>query len=437
MIIFWILAAGLMGLALLFIVPPILRARTPLDAGRSPDLDENQVNLAVFRQQMDELDADLAAGNLEQDQYDAARRDLEKELLLDIDERSAATPAAQREGRWAALVLPAAVPALAVVLYLAVGDQGAIERLQAAPVQANNAHQAAGQPLPDMEVLVQRLAQRLQEDPDNLEGWVMLARSYLAMGRDQRALEAYENARRLAPDDTTLLLGYAEALAKTQNSLQGRPAELIASVLEIEPGNPNGLWMMGLAEFQGGDATQALVHWTRLQALLPPGGEDVATLEKYLEQARQAGGTAPASAPAPAIAAATPEQPLARSTSSPPAAVAGASIQVEIGLADTLQTRAAPGDTLFVFARALSGPPMPLAARRLTAGELPATVTLDDSMAMRPQMKLSNFDQVVVGARISKTGSATPQSGDLEGEVKPVIPGQQEQVRVVIDRVRP
>jgi cytochrome c-type biogenesis protein CcmH len=445
MTIFWMLLAGLAALALLFVLPPLLR---PAPAPATPGQDENQLNLALFQQQLQELEQDLAAGVLDRAQFEAARHDLEKGLLQDIHERAPAPPV--RSGRWAALVLPVALPAAAFALYLGVGEHTAIDRVRAAAVTTPGSG-PDGQPMPDMATLVERLARRMEQNPDNLDGWVMLGRSYLAMGQADRGVQAYERALALAADHPEVLLGYAEALAKTRQSLDGRPAELIASVLEIEPANPNGLWMMGLVEVQRGNPAAALPHWTRLEGLLEPGSEDAATVRQHITRARRQAGldpepaapaqTGPAATPAPGSTqtptqAPAPEQ-ADRTTAPAPAAGTTGTLRVEVTLADTLADQAPPDATLFVFARALSGPPMPLAVQRLRVTDLPARVTLDDSMAMMPQMRLSAFPQVLVGARISPSGSATAQSGDLQGEVQPVTPGQAETVRVVIDSLRP
>ncbi len=421
---FWILAAGLIGLALLFVLPPVLGKKPPKKA----ELNENQINLAVFRQQLEELDADLAAGNLDQDQYDASRRDLEKELLLDVDD-GASADTAEKSGRWAAPALSIAVPVLAIGMYLYVGDQSA---LNPAPETAETA--AAGHPggekLPPMDELVARLAERMAAEPDNVEGWVMLGRSYLAMGDAQKAANAYLEAKTRAPDEPDILLGYAEALAKVGGSLQGEPAKWIESALELAPANPNALWMMGLVKYQAKDFANALEHWNKLDAMLPPNGEDAEALHGIMADARaNLGITEPTVAQV--------QTPAAATTAPQPAPAGGKSVQVTVSVAEDLQGRFSPDDTVFIFARALSGPPMPLAARRMQARDLPVNLTLDDSMAMMPQMKLSSFAQVLVGARISKSGNAIPQSGDLFGEVSPVTPGQSVAVEVRIDGVRP
>ncbi len=269
MIIFWILVAGLIGLALLFVLPPMLSKRENDDS-----VDENQVNLAVFRQQLEELDADLAAGNLEQSQYEASRRDLEKELLADIDDQADAASTAG-SGRWAAGALALAVPALSVAMYLSLGDHGAVERPKTPPPMAQAAG-PDGEQLPPMEVLVQRLAERMEENPDNLEGWIMLGRSYTSMGEQEKAIQAYDRARVLAPDEPGVLLGLAEAIARTEGTLMGKPEQLIDSALELEPNNANGLFMKGMALLQSGDSNGAIEHWQKVQAMLEPNSEDAA-----------------------------------------------------------------------------------------------------------------------------------------------------------------
>ena len=425
MILFALLAAGLILLALLFIVPPILSQRTDNET-----LDENQVNLALFHQQLEELNADLAAGALDQDQYAVARRDLEKGLLLDTNDGAVLLGTA-KSGRWAAPLLAVLVPALAIGLYLQVGDYRAIT-----PPTGSAMAQAHGE-VPSLEVLVARLAERMQSHPEDLQGWMMLGRSYLAIDQKEQAVVAYAQAFRLAPREPEVLLAYAQALAQVAKSLGGKPAELIRTALEVAPTNPNALWMMGLVEIQQGAPAQAIAHWTRLQDQLAPDSENAQTLHRLIAETRQQAGI-PAESATPSLPSSAPVTTVAAppsDTAGPPARAAAIQVQVTIG-AD-MQGRFSPGDTLFVFARALSGPPMPLAVQRLKARDLPITLTLDDRMAMTPQMRLSNFPQVVVGARITRSGNAIPQSGDLEGEVKPVTPGQPEPVQVLIDRVHP
>ncbi len=421
---FWILAAAMVAVALLFVLPPLLR-KPPAQAEA---IDEDAVNIAVIRQQLAELEADLEAGNLSREQYESARRDLEKELLVDVDLNAVADAPegeAARSGTWAAPVLGVALPLLALGLYLAVGDTSAITA-PTGPMAAAHAG-APGRHLPPMDVLVERLAEKMAQHPDNLEGWLMLGRSYLTLKQPQKALAAMERAYGLAPKDTNVLLGYAETLVQVKGRFTPKARELVTKALEINPKAPNGLWMLGLAEFQAGDFKAAVEAWSRLRAQLRPGGEDAQALSQYIAKAREKAGMPPE---APQVAAAA----APRAGTAP--AGAGA-IQVEVTLADALMGQVSPDDSLFIYAKALQGPPMPLAVKRLRAKDLPVKVTLNDALAMMPQMRLSRFDRVKVGARISKSGRPIAQSGDLEGEVQPVRPGQKALVQVVIDRRHP
>ena len=419
---FWILAALMLGVALLFVLVPLLRK----GSGDEEAIDEDAVNIAVIRQQLAELEADLEAGNLSREQYDAARRDLEKELLVDVDldRPETAEPPPARSGAWAAPVLGVALPVLALGLYLSVGDTRAITAPAGAPPRMASGHD--GRQLPPMDVLVAKLAEKMEQHPDNLEGWLMLARSYLTLKQPDKALAAMDRAYKLAPRDTNVLLGYAEALVQTKGSFTSKARELVRTALEINPKAPNGLWMQGLADFQEGDFQAAVDHWSRLRDLLQPGSEDAKAIGRYIAKAREKAGLPPE----------TP-QVAVQGNGGGTAATAKGRIQVEVTLADALMGQVSPDDSLFIYAKALQGPPMPLAVKRLKVKDLPVQVTLDDSLAMMPQMRLSGFDQVKVGARISKSGRPIAQSGDLEGEVKPVTPGQKDLVQVVIDHAHP
>ncbi len=467
MIIFWILAAGLMALAVLFVALPLMR-----EPETSPAPSQDHLNLQVFRQRLEELDADLAAGFLDQGRYDAARADLERELLSDLD-RDSATASGDADvkakpstgsGRAPALalILAVALPTAAVLAYLELGDGGIIPRLEAAGgaavaatpgMDGMNAGAAAS-----LETMAQSLADRLAKDPNNLEGWLMLGRTYFAVNQPAKALDALERAYKLGPDQPGVMLAYAEALAANAgNALEGRPAELIRAALKIEPGNVSARWLTGMLDYQQGRFADSVKTWEGILAELDPVGEEAGQLRQMIAEARNRGGlSAPTAADASPSAAAAPSAAARQDTPAaalPPAsapavaegpdrtaasaAAPGPTIRVKVSLAPELAAAAAPGDTLFVFARAVTGPPMPLAVQRLKVSDLPATVTLDDSMAMMPSMRLSAFPEVVVGARISKSGQATPASGDLEGITGAVPVSGTPAVSVNIDTTRP
>ena len=447
MIIFWILAGILLALSLVFVLAPLVRP-TPPDTAPGQD----RLNLEVFQQRLKELDADLEAGFLDQAQYDAARRDLERELLYDLDgaETAEAARSSSTLSRWAlALVLTVVVPAATVLAYLELGRTDLIDQRQAAAMADSPNAEAAS-----LEELVQQLEQRLEQEPANIDGWMMLSRTYLAMGRLNAGAKAMERAYALAPNEVELKIAYAEVLglADPNKSLLGRPAELIAEALAQDPTNSNARWFSGLVAFQRGQYQAARTTWQSILDELDPESEEADNLRKMMDEAlRRAGIPAETASVTPgeagettaseteASASATPQADAAdtQTESEVPAATSRASLTVAVSLDPSVSDRVSPDDTVFVFARAVQGPPMPLAVQRLQVKDLPATVTLDDSQAMNPALRLSAFEQVQVGARVSKSGQATPQPGDLFGESEPIQRAAETDVRIRIDQVRP
>jgi len=426
MTLFWISAAGLITLAVAFIVVPLLRRR------EYTSISADELNLSVFKQQLEELDNDLNAGILDQARYAAARKDLEKELLIDVSGDKVQTTANSRSGRWA-MSLALVVPLMALGMYQALGSPEIIPRLAentaATPSHGEaSPHAQAGDKLPPMEELVKKLAAKLEKQPDNVEGWLMLGRSYMAMNQPGNAIDAYERGMQISPDNTTLLLAYAEALAQTTgNNFTGKAAELVEKAYELDKQDPNALWMMGIVNYQKQDYQGAIDHWEQVKVLLGPGNKDLTAVEEAIDEARSQLGLGP-------------ELPSIVQDDKPaqPAKGGDAAIELIVKLDPELAAKANPNDVVFIYAKALSGPPMPLAAVRKQVKDLPITVRLDDSMAMMPEMRLSSFPEVAVGARVSKSGNPIAKSGDLEGEVKPVkSAGQPGPVMVVIDSVHP
>jgi cytochrome c-type biogenesis protein CcmH len=417
MTLFWGLAGIMVIVALLFTLPWVLRSSQQLDT----DLDT--LNTEVIKTQLAELETDLESGRLDEVQYRAARQDLERELLADLSGVSAAGAETKvRSGRWAALVLIVLIPGLTIGLYQIVGTQEIIPQLAkggAAPARTppQGAH--------SLEEMVERLAERLRQEPDNAEGWVMLARSYTSLQRFPDAAVAYARAHRLVGDRATLLADYADALVMANGGeFTDQAGVLLLKALETEPDNVKALWLTGHWKNQQGEYAEAVRYWQLAAEQLPPGGEDALVIAQQIRQAREK--LAPGEAVAEAL------EPAQESTDVQ-AATADKAISVSVTLDPQVAAGAAPEDTVFIFARAVSGPRMPLAIVRKQVSELPVTVTLDDSTAMAPSMKLSNFDQVAVGARISKSGTAMPQSGDLQGLVAPVVPGSGQAIGLNID----
>jgi cytochrome c-type biogenesis protein CcmH len=413
MTLFWMIVAGLTLLAMGFVALPLMRKQ--VESGITSD----ELNLIVFKQQLAELDNDLASGVLEQARYEAARRDVEKELLSDISEASQ-TGKVRQSGQTMAFAA-FAIPMAAFLIYMFIGTPEIITRL---------AEQPGG--MPPIEELVKGLAAKLQEEPDNQEGWIMLGKSYIAMNDPSSAINAFERAMEINDKHVGLLLTYAETLASNAgNDFTGRAAPMVEKAFQLEPDNPNALWISGILAYQRSEYQVAVERWSKLRGLLKPQSAELESVNEALDDARAQLGLPKQEPELPSIV--QPKMPAAEQ----PPAEGGKSIQVEISLSPEIKNRVKPDSLLFIYAKAMSGPPMPLAAVRKRVSDLPLTISLDDSMAMMPQMKLSQFTEVAVGARISLSGSPTAQSGDLEGEISTVNPGQSEIVKVIIDSVHP
>jgi cytochrome c-type biogenesis protein CcmH len=386
MIVFWAIGAALAALVVLVLLWPLLTRR-----GGSGRVSRRAANLAVYRDQLKELDAELAAGKIAAADQQRAKDELQARMLEDVDAAEEGAP--RRAGRGAGLAVGLAVPVLAVGVYLFVANPEAFNP------QVGHGPVSEAQ----IEAMVERLAAKMRENPEDADGWKMLGRSYSVLGRFADAVDAYSKAALRAPQDAQLLADFADALGMVRGqSLQGEPEKLVLRALEIEPGNLKALALAGTAAFQRNEFKVAGDYWERMLAYVPPDSEDARAIKGNVAEARQrAGGPV-----APSVAKAD--------------AKAHPGIRGTVRLSQKLRDRLSPGDTLFVYARAAEGPPMPLAILRKKAGELPLEFALNDSMAMAPGLNVSAFPRVVVTARVSKTGDAKPQPGDLQGASRPV-----------------
>ena len=414
MILFWLGALGMVALALAFVLPPLL-GRRPASA----DTQRTNHNLEVYRSRIAALDEEHRLGALTEDDLSQARDELGRELLAD----ASAGPARERGGGrpgwvsrpWLAIAVGVGVPLLAVTLYQRLGEPGAIDPPPAAAG-------GGGQGQPAVEEMVARLAERLASEPGSSEDWLLLGRSYMALERYAEAADAYGAAHRLLGDSAELLsdLAEAEALMQGQNFL-GIPGERLETALRLDPEYPRALWLGAFAAMQRGETTLAVGRWQSLLDNQPGDSEAAKILRDLIANADT--GTEPGADVAAGGTAAAGDR---------AAADAGPGLTVNVILADHLAAGLDGSETLFVFARAAQGPPMPLAVARGRVSDLPLTVTLDDSMAMAAGMKLSNFDRVVVGARISMSGTPTASSGDLQGFSGPVSTSGDSAVNVAI-----
>jgi len=417
MTLFLIIAAAMIAAALAFVVLPLVRAQ-----GRNTDDASRRVRA---------LDDALAAGVIEAGEYASKRAAIAKAPA------TTAAPQRSRTTFFALLAVALLLPASALLMYRLVGAPEALDpaNLAAAP----EAEHAAG-----MEQAIAGLAAKLKQQPDDAQGWALLGRAYQATNRMDESLAAFKQAHEHAPDDVDLTVEYAQtlALAAPDHLIQGEPRALLEAALKKDAKNQRALWLIGISDYQVGKYDSAIATWNTLLPLLAPDSDVAQSVKKEIAeaQARRDGkeppeeedsvGAAPAATASSQDASATGAAPTTAATN-------GVRLSVEVALDPKLKDKLDPDATLFVFARAASGPPMPLAIQRLKASQLPITVALDDSMGMMPTMKLSMFPQVVIGARVSKSGNAMPQSGDLQTLSAATDVHRTEPITLTIDQVVP
>ncbi|HLX24097.1 MAG TPA: c-type cytochrome biogenesis protein CcmI [Usitatibacter sp.] len=413
MVVFWLLAVLMTAIALAFVVVPLLRGRSVAGPGALA------ANLAVLRGQRHEIEADVANGALPESERDAAMNELVERARDDL--ASQEPPPLPRASRpWIAVAAVAvAVPAIAFGLYAWLGTPGAL-----APPERT--HEAGKLDDLQIEAMVENLARKVRERPDDARGWALLARSMAALGRYDESAQAYEHLSQLVPGDASVLADYADALGMAQGrSLAGKPYELAKKALEIDPHHRKALALAGTAAMDAGDYKGALGYWQGLAATTDPGSQDEQDVIALLDELRQK--AAAAGKPLPGTA------PIARAA---PPANTGKALTGSVSIAASVAGKMNPSDTLFVFARAENGPRMPLAVVRTTAASLPMKFSLDDSMAMAPTARLSGASAVRIEARVSRSGNALPQSGDLLG-MSAVVKPDAHDVNIVIDKVVP
>jgi len=418
---FWIIAACFTLIALAFVIPPLLRKTTYL----ADDDDSSQANVIIYQERL----AELQQENLNAEQFAAAKLELDKLLAQDI--RNDSPRNAQPRARWVSILIILLLPALAIGGYFKYGNPNLIN-----PIAQKSHPDAHGQMPKDFESMVAKLEQRLKEMPDDMQGWQMLGRSYAMLENYAKAVQAYQQVLALGGDkDAQILADTAELVALANDGqLAGQARSLITTALQLDENNEKALWLSGVAAVQQNDYAQAIQIWEKLLTIFPADEtesrkiiqQQIAEARALLSQSKQVVEFATPST-------VTTTEPLAQ----PPEVVKQAKLTVQVNLDPALQSKVKPTDTLFIYAKAASGPAMPLAVVKKMATDLPITVTLDDSSAMTPAMKLSKFEQVSVIARISSSGSAMPQSGDLQGQLTPVNVATQQNVEIQINQIVP
>lgn len=532
---FWILAAILLTIALVLIVPHLLRS-----GSTKVTVNRTQQNILIAKEKLNDLENEYQRGAFSEDDYAQARKELEQDLLVDADDSADAVVEQKKPAYFTAFLIALVIPAVSIFVYLELGNP-----------QSLDPKTLAGKSTNSIEEMMSSLKKRLDENPDDSEGWLMLGRSYMAESHYADAEKIFSQELKKTPDNADLMLLKADALAMQADGVIGEEsAALIGAALEVDPNNFTGLWLAGMVAREEGEKETARQHWEKLQTLLPAGSEDLANLEellaqldappipsaedidKMIDQLEQKMQDEPENAtgwtmlgrsymmlkrfPEAVHAldkalALTPEDPelmlsladaiamtnegqmagrpqklidqaLAVSPNNPkalwlagitareaedhekaigywqtllpliaddagstqevqaliqeaggtvttaskptPKAASTISVVVKVDLDESLRDKASPEDTVFIYVKASEGPQMPLAAVRKQVKDLPLEITLDESMGMMPQMKMSNFDAYKVGARVSRSGQAISASGDFIIEKSPVKAGE-------------
>ena len=402
MIDFWIAAGALLLVALAFLLLPILRGRRA-----QAEEDRTALNVALYEERLAELTSQHSAGTLTAEQLEAGRADAARELLEDTENSD--KPRIAKLGRSVPLIAAVLVPLMGYGLYM---YWGASDKVQMA-------RQFSEQPR-TVEEMTAHLEQAVQEQPDSAEAWYFLGRTYMNQERPADAAKAFGRVVEIAGRQPELLGQLAQALyfagdrqwsdklqALTDEALQGDPQEVTS------------LGLLGIAAFEEARYPDAVRFWEQLVAALPEEDPSREAIRGGIERARQQieGGSS------------TTEQ---ASAASEKADTTGATLQIQVALDPKVAESVSPQDTVFVFARAVAGPPVPLAAKRLTIADLPATVTLGDADAMVPSMKISSVEQVTIMARVSRSGDAT--KGEWMGQSEALDTASDNAIDLVIDR---
>ncbi len=436
---FALLAALLLAVSLAFILLPLVGVR----GGKVENTQRSHVNLAVLRDQLRELELDLAQGIIEQGAYQQARHDLEIRVAQDVGTpgRVEASGLARAKASGLAALLCFGVIGLSLGLYSYLGNPAALNPANLKAPEVAEAPAAAAGQISNQQIaeMLGKIEQHLKTSPDDDKGWNIVAGTYAKMGKFEQANRAYAKLVALKPNDAGVLVDAADSLAMGQGqSLQGEPEKLLLRALQAEPKNVKALILLGTAKFERKDYAGAVAAWQQCQSLVPPNMPLAQQLTQNVQEAqRLAGVTQPiANAPANALANVASSASAATSenaTAKPPSPLLSGTVQIDANIVKDV----APGDAVFIFARAPEGgPKFPLVVVRKQVQDLPLQFSFDDSNSMMPNSKLSDFKQVVLTARISKSGNAMPAAGDWEGTAGTVTVGATG-IKIVINQKRP
>ncbi len=414
---FWLICAAMLLLGVLFVAVPLWRGNVT-----DNDVLRDAANLDILRDQSSEMTADLNNDLLTPAAFDEGQQELQTRLLSEVKSTQAVITPPRYPAKVLAMVLTVLIPAASVGLYYKLGQLDALLPPPKAQIST-----ADGSGIIRSETALQALEEKLKKFPESPDDWLQLGRSYAELERFDDAVRAYEHLATLVPNEPQVWTGYADVYAMSKGqTLKGKPTEFLNKALALDPQNTTALALSGSAAMERGDYEAAIIHWQNLVGLLPADYRDVQMIKDGIKSAReylamQEGGKAKL-AKLPALPKAE------RVVPNPQAAVSG-----KVSLSPALQSKVSPDDTVFILARAATGPKMPLAVLRKQVKDLPLTFTLDDSMAMQPQLKISGFEQIIVVARVSKSGTPMATSGDFEGMTAEIKPGTKG-LSIVIDQ---
>jgi len=436
---FWIISALLILIAFAILIPPMLRKHESDNNARRAQ------NIQIANEQLTELEKSFEDGELSHDEYQNARNELELTLFTNAKDDDTHLKEAAKAPVLSIIVIVLFIPILSVLLYQKLGNKVYTTGFDSKAIAAENQKNVVprnADGTPDIDTMVAGLQKKLEAEPNNPKGWYMLGRSYMVLKRFPEAVKAYEKAYKLMPESAEVMLSLADSLAMlNQGDIAGRPVELINKALKIEPNNLTALWLGGMAARQKKDYVSAIQRWSKVMGILKDPGErkEVMTLIKEAESKLSPEQHKIVKADLDSLKTITKSPPPLKAipntvantnTTNNTSADPKKSVTVNVSISDQFKDKVNPTDTIFVYAKAMSGPPMPLAAAKIQVKDLPIEITLNDSMAMMPQMKISGHSEVVVGARISKSGQPVAQSGDFYTEKRAIKLGDKANLKI-------
>lgn len=408
---FMIVAGLLVALSTLLLLWPMIRQSA------ASNRDRRDLNISLHRDRLKELEREYQTGVIDHSQYASAKEELEDSLLSDVDAEDRAETRDDGRGRGRLVLIAAAlvVPGIALTLQSQM-QQTAPSAQQMAGT--SSAIQSDDPTSAEINRLVTDLSQRLEENPDNPDGWIMLAQTYQYLGMPTRAIDAYENAYRYREDDADLIMEYADALiAQANGEVTRRAAALADAALELEPGHLGALWFAGVGHYQAEEFERAAARWRQLLEHLPDNSEAAAQVARAIDSAASFAGV-------------DVHDPAEHAAATDNLTV----IDVDLRLDEALASELTGEEMVLIYARATEGPGMPLAVVRKSVSELPMGIRLDASSSMLAGLSIDSVANVEVVARVSRSGDASPRSGDLEGASGPLTTGGALAISLAIDR---